>query len=217
MKAQKHARAKGRLKRYKPPAKKFRKTIDQTDLESDLEPDESIESDEEETDTDPPTSDDEEEWEIERLVARRPTRSGKFIYQARWKGWGPEWDEWKTAKELEHAQGLVDEYEARLAKWEAAAESQSDSECYESSPIPEGNNNVKATPAPAESSAPEAKEEPQAVDTVASAAHAPVSVSAHPPATNIVIPATIPATSVPTILITPPTASPQPASPAQKP
>jgi hypothetical protein len=64
------------------------------------------------------TSDDEEEWEIERLVARRRTKSGKLIYQARWKGWGPEWDEWKTVSQLRYAQELVREYEAKLAKWE---------------------------------------------------------------------------------------------------
>lgn len=81
--------------------------------------------------SDTPVASEEEEWEIEKLVARRPTRSGKYIYQASWKGWGPEWDEWKTARELRHAQGLVDEYEARLVIWETELDGEFESDYEE--------------------------------------------------------------------------------------
>ncbi|KUJ23899.1 uncharacterized protein LY89DRAFT_712865 [Mollisia scopiformis] len=62
------------------------------------------------------------EYEIEEIVAKRPTKSKGPLYRVRWCGWGQEWDEWKTAKELEHAEDLVDEYERRCARWEAEAQ-----------------------------------------------------------------------------------------------
>jgi len=92
-----------------------------TDSDSDLEADEIISL---HSDQDSPTSnisDNEGEWEIERLVARRRTKSGKLIYQARWKDWGPEWDEWKTVSQLRYAQELIQEYDAKAAKWENQA------------------------------------------------------------------------------------------------
>lgn len=138
-----------------------------------MEPDERVSFGSEE-ETCPAASDEEEEWEIERLVTRRPTKSGKFIYQARWKNWGPQWDEWKTANDLQNAQGLVDEYEARLAKWETAAESRSDSEGYESSAILKSNRNVEATRGPAESSNPGVNIMPEVLRVTGSSVDNPI-------------------------------------------
>lgn len=62
-------------------------------------------------------TDSETEYEIEKIVAKRPTKSGRALYRVRRKGWDPEWDEWKTTKELEHAKDLVVEYERRCDEW----------------------------------------------------------------------------------------------------
>lgn len=44
------------------------------------------------------------------------------MYRIRWRGWGPEWDEWKSAQDLEHARRLVDEYEDRCKRWNEVGE-----------------------------------------------------------------------------------------------
>ncbi|KAE8449457.1 hypothetical protein EG329_008065 [Mollisiaceae sp. DMI_Dod_QoI] len=67
-----------------------------------------------------------EEYEIEAIVGKRPTRSGQSIYLVQWKGWGPEWDEWKMSKDLKHAKDLVDVYERQCTKWDEDANMQYD-------------------------------------------------------------------------------------------
>ena len=51
-------------------------------------------------------------YEIERLLDKRVTPTGRVKYLLRWKGWGPEYDEWRSLKQLQNAQELVAEYEA---------------------------------------------------------------------------------------------------------
>lgn len=48
-------------------------------------------------------------------MGKRPTKSGKPMYKARWKGYSPEWDEWMSMKDLENCQELVEEYKSRSA------------------------------------------------------------------------------------------------------
>ncbi|KAK0106298.1 hypothetical protein ONS96_003937 [Cadophora gregata f. sp. sojae] len=62
---------------------------------------------------DPVYVDDEEQWEVESIVGKRPTKSGKPLYRARWKGYSPEWDEWMTTKDLENCKELIEEYESK--------------------------------------------------------------------------------------------------------
>ena len=64
---------------------------------------------------DPVYVDDEEQWEVEKIVGKRPTKSGKPMYKARWKGYSREWDEWMSMKDLENCQELIEEYESRWA------------------------------------------------------------------------------------------------------
>ena len=54
-------------------------------------------------------------FEIERLLNKKTIRHGRGVviqYLVRWKENGPEWDRWYSLKDLENAQGLVQEYEA---------------------------------------------------------------------------------------------------------
>ena len=62
--------------------------------------------------------DPEAEWEVEAVVKKRVLRrrgrntSPKTQYLIRWKGFGPEYDEWKEEEELEGCSELVKEYES---------------------------------------------------------------------------------------------------------
>ncbi|KAF8856000.1 hypothetical protein BDZ45DRAFT_745860 [Acephala macrosclerotiorum] len=62
-----------------------------------------------------PDTDEEEgeesEYELEKIVASKPNDAGQLLYLVRWKGWGPEYDEWKTTEDLEHARDLIDIYD----------------------------------------------------------------------------------------------------------
>lgn len=62
----------------------------------------------------PPEANEEPEYEIEKIIAKRPTRSGNPIYKIRWRGWGAEYDEWKTVRQLRHARQLVRDYEMKF-------------------------------------------------------------------------------------------------------
>ena len=55
-------------------------------------------------------------YEIERLVDKHVTPTGRVKYLLRWKGWGPEYDEWRSLKQLQNAKELVAEYEADHAE-----------------------------------------------------------------------------------------------------
>ena len=57
-------------------------------------------------------------WELERLLNKRQVRVGRSAtlvtqYLARWKGYGPDDDEWLSEKKLENAKDLIDDYERR--------------------------------------------------------------------------------------------------------
>jgi hypothetical protein len=59
-------------------------------------------------------SDGDDEWEIHSLLRKRTIGRGKARkaqYLARWKGYGPEWDQWLDEAELENAQDLVKSFE----------------------------------------------------------------------------------------------------------
>ena len=60
-------------------------------------------------------------WELERLLNKRQVRVGRSAtlvtqYLARWKGYGPEDDEWLSEKKLENAKDLIDDYERGRAE-----------------------------------------------------------------------------------------------------
>lgn len=55
-----------------------------------------------------------EEWEIEKLIAKRRIRKGRgwsTQYLARWLGWGPEYDEWMPMSRLNNAPALIEQYD----------------------------------------------------------------------------------------------------------
>ena len=51
-------------------------------------------------------------YEIERLINKHVTPTGRVKYLLQWKGYGPEYDEWRSMKQLQNAKELVTEYEA---------------------------------------------------------------------------------------------------------
>src|SRR5277367_5055949 len=60
--------------------------------------------------------DSEAEWEVEAIVKKRTVKRGRrnehrVQYLVRWKGFGPEYDEWKDEESLEGCSELVKEYE----------------------------------------------------------------------------------------------------------
>lgn len=67
------------------------------------------------TEVEPDTDEEgeEAEYELEKIVASKSNDSGQQLYLVRWKGWGPEYDEWKTSEDLEHAQELIDIYDKK--------------------------------------------------------------------------------------------------------
>ena len=61
--------------------------------------------------------DEEEEYEIEAILAKRSHKKDatKDSFRVRWKGYGAEHDAWYPRKHLEHAEELVAEFEARAS------------------------------------------------------------------------------------------------------
>ena len=58
----------------------------------------------------------EEWWTIETIIRRAMRgrgRNRRVHYLLRWKGYGPEFDEWLLVEEMEHSGALVEEFEAR--------------------------------------------------------------------------------------------------------
>ena len=59
----------------------------------------------------PDIIDGEEEWEVEKILkSRRTGRNKKLQFFVRWKGYGPEEDNWEPADNLEHAQEVIKEF-----------------------------------------------------------------------------------------------------------
>jgi len=58
----------------------------------------------------PPAFD--EEYEIERLISKR-NRRGKIQYLVNWKGYPEEESTWEKESNLDHAKGMIEEYERR--------------------------------------------------------------------------------------------------------
>ena len=60
--------------------------------------------------------DGQDEWEIERIIRKRRIRRGRgwsTQYLIQWLGYGPEYNEWKTARDMGNAQELIADFEAR--------------------------------------------------------------------------------------------------------
>jgi hypothetical protein len=58
----------------------------------------------------------EEYWKIETIIRRELRgrgRNRRIHYLVRWKGYGPEFDEWLPVEEMEHSGELVEEFESR--------------------------------------------------------------------------------------------------------
>ncbi|KAK4232658.1 hypothetical protein C8A03DRAFT_39772, partial [Achaetomium macrosporum] len=70
-------------------------------------PVEDSQSDRSDTDSEPGES-----YEVEIVLQHKLVRN-KYKYLIKWKGWGHEHNVWKDARELRHAQKLVDQYWAR--------------------------------------------------------------------------------------------------------
>jgi hypothetical protein len=65
------------------------------------------------------------EWELKALVKKRTTGRGtekETEYLGRWKGCGPEWDQWFKLPELANAQQLVEDFENQQARSDSAKE-----------------------------------------------------------------------------------------------
>jgi hypothetical protein len=65
-----------------------------------------------------------EEWELHSLIKKHLTGRGndrQVQYLARWKGYGPEWDQWLNSSELGNAQDLIKDFEDLQVRRELAA------------------------------------------------------------------------------------------------
>jgi hypothetical protein len=56
-------------------------------------------------------SQNQEEWEIKRILDKRVTPTGRVKYLARWLGYGPEFDTWLSVHSLAHNTELVKDYD----------------------------------------------------------------------------------------------------------
>ena len=50
-------------------------------------------------------------WEIERIIDKKITKGGRVRYLIRWTGYGPEFDQWMTVKQLTNAPELIKAWE----------------------------------------------------------------------------------------------------------
>jgi hypothetical protein len=60
-------------------------------------------------------------YELERIVKKRTTPTGRVKYLIRWKGYGSEFDEWRSEKDLANAKDLIRDFEASEQKESACA------------------------------------------------------------------------------------------------
>jgi hypothetical protein len=54
-------------------------------------------------------------WEIEKIIDKQVSPTGRIRYLVRWKGYGPEDDQWFPSSKLENAKEAVAEFEAKQA------------------------------------------------------------------------------------------------------
>ena len=57
----------------------------------------------------------EKSFELEKIVDKQVSARGRVRYLVRWKGYGPEHDQWKTSGQMINAKELVEEYETKRA------------------------------------------------------------------------------------------------------
>ncbi|TAQ84474.1 hypothetical protein B7494_g7190 [Chlorociboria aeruginascens] len=53
-------------------------------------------------------------FELDKILAKRKTPTGQTRYLVRWKGYGPEYDQWYSEKRLANAKDLIEEYETMM-------------------------------------------------------------------------------------------------------
>jgi hypothetical protein len=58
----------------------------------------------------PPIVPEDDQYLVEALLDKRITARGRTEYLVRWQGYGPEWDTWTAAADIE--EGLIHDYEA---------------------------------------------------------------------------------------------------------
>lgn len=69
----------------------------------------------------PITVDNEEEWEVEAILKKRAHKdASRDKFRVRWKGFGPDFDEWVPRSGLENAQELLAAFESKLTAAPAA-------------------------------------------------------------------------------------------------
>jgi cephalosporin-C deacetylase-like acetyl esterase len=58
-------------------------------------------------------------YEVEKVIAKRMLpkkgkRAARTEYLIKWKGYDDQWNQWMAQDQLDHAQDLVQEYEAKM-------------------------------------------------------------------------------------------------------
>jgi hypothetical protein len=56
-------------------------------------------------------SEDQTEFEVERILSRRKHKNGLFMYHVKWAGYGMEEATWETMENLGNVQWMIDKYD----------------------------------------------------------------------------------------------------------
>jgi RecQ family ATP-dependent DNA helicase len=122
------------------------------DAEQDDDSDDDVSDEDHVDDSDDDASDedrvdeDEEEYEVEKITARRRCGSNNLEYFVRWQGWGREHDSWVARAALANARDKVAEYEQRrLAEGDTDLEGSDDE--WEDRPFQDAKSRDDETPA----------------------------------------------------------------------
>ena len=70
-----------------------------------------------------PIADDEQEWEVEKIIDARKER-GVQHYLVQWKGWPEEYTSWEPAENTSNAVDAIAEYEAQAQSRRTIGKSQ---------------------------------------------------------------------------------------------